>query len=142
MYISSYIMQTGSYFDFNSNTAEQIFHIFILGLVVGLRDHYHIHSNKESGLGRFDLIFIPKNKEKRGILLEFKTSDTVDLLLNKAQEALTQVKDKQYMEIFRQQFIKDVIEDTSKSMLITRPRRWGKTLNIDMLRVFFQPEVE
>jgi hypothetical protein len=109
MYISSYIMQTGSYFDFNSNTAEQIFHVFILGLVVGLRDHYHIHSNKESGLGRFDAIFIPKNKEKRGILLEFKTSDTVDLLLNKAQEALTQIKDKQYIETFKQHNITSVL---------------------------------
>jgi hypothetical protein len=40
MYITSYIMQSGSYFDFNSNTSEQIFHVFILGLVVWLRDRY------------------------------------------------------------------------------------------------------
>ena len=48
--------------------AEQIFHVFILGLVVGLRDYYHIHSNQESGLGRFDVIFIPKDKKKRNII--------------------------------------------------------------------------
>ncbi|MCC2666819.1 MAG: hypothetical protein K0S63_735 [Gammaproteobacteria bacterium] len=49
VYLSSYIMQAGSYFDFNSNTPEQIFHVFILGLVVGLRSDYYIHSNREAG---------------------------------------------------------------------------------------------
>jgi hypothetical protein len=56
-------MQTGSYFDFNSNTPEQIFHIFVLGLVAGLRDKYIISSNKESGIGRYDVLFIPKDKQ-------------------------------------------------------------------------------
>ena len=33
--------------------------------------------------------------------------------------------------------IKDIIEDTSGAILITRPRRWGKTLNMSMLQYFF-----
>jgi hypothetical protein len=109
MYISNYIMQSGSYFDFNSNTSEQIFHVFILGLVVGLRDRYNIHSNKESGLGRFDVICVPKNKEERAILLEFKVSDTAELLMEKAKEALLQIKEKQYIELLKQQEIKSVL---------------------------------
>ena len=109
MYITSYIMQTGSYFDFNSNTSEQIFHVFILGLVVGLRDRYNIHSNKESGLGRFDVICVPKDKEERAILLEFKVSDTAELLMEKAKEALLQIKEKQYIELLKQQEIKSVL---------------------------------
>lgn len=108
-YLASYIMQTGSYFDFNKNTAEQIFHIFILGLVVGLRDHYYIYSNQESGLGRFDVIFIPKNKEERGILLEFKTSDRSENLKAKAEEALEQIKDKKYIETFKKEGIGSVL---------------------------------
>lgn len=108
-YVSTYIIQAGSYFDFNSNTAEQVFHVFILGLVVGLRDHYIIRSNQESGLGRYDLIFIPKDKGRRGILLEFKTSDTVALLLDRAQEALMQIKDKQYIQILRQHNVASVL---------------------------------
>ncbi|HHW04136.1 MAG TPA: AAA family ATPase [Thermoanaerobacterales bacterium] len=35
-------------------------------------------------------------------------------------------------------FIKEVIDDISKVKLITRPRRFGKTLNISMLRYFFE----
>ncbi len=101
-YLSEYIIQTGSYFEFNSKTSEQIFHVFILGLVVGLRDYYTIHSNQESGFGRFDVIFIPKDKNKNGILLEFKTSASIELLLEKAQEALEQIKDRKYIEVFKQ----------------------------------------
>jgi len=60
-YLSSCTMQSGSYFNFNSNTSEQIFHVFILGLVVGLREHYYIYLNQESGLGGFDVLFILKD---------------------------------------------------------------------------------
>ncbi len=37
--------------------------------------------------------------------------------------------------------IKDVIDDTAKVILITRPRRFGKTLNLSMLHHFFAAEV-
>ncbi|WP_341747469.1 AAA family ATPase [Candidatus Tisiphia endosymbiont of Dascillus cervinus] len=38
--------------------------------------------------------------------------------------------------------VKDIIEDSGDVILITRPRRWGKSLNIDMLRKFFEIEVD
>ncbi len=34
-------------------------------------------------------------------------------------------------------FIRDVIDDAKKVLLITRPRRFGKTLNMTMLKAFF-----
>ena len=34
-------------------------------------------------------------------------------------------------------YIKDIIDNTSKVALITRPRRFGKTLNMSMLRYYF-----
>jgi len=37
--------------------------------------------------------------------------------------------------------IKEVIEDSAKVILITRPRRFGKTLNLSMLQHFFAAEV-
>ena len=109
MRLSEYLLQTSSYFDFNKNTPEKVFHSFMLGLVVGLKDNYIIQSNQESGLGRFDVIFIPKNKARKGILLEFKVSDTVEALLERAQEALQQIKDKQYIEIFKAHDISSVL---------------------------------
>lgn len=38
--------------------------------------------------------------------------------------------------------IKEILEDAALVMLITRPRRWGKSLNMDMLRKFFEIEVD
>lgn len=35
-------------------------------------------------------------------------------------------------------FIKDLIDESAAVSLFTRPRRFGKTLNMDMLRVFFE----
>lgn len=37
-------------------------------------------------------------------------------------------------------FIKEIIDSSEEAMLITYPRRWGKTLNLDMLKTFFEPE--
>jgi hypothetical protein len=37
-------------------------------------------------------------------------------------------------------FIKEVFDDPSENILITRPRRWGKTLNMDMLKDFLEIE--
>ncbi len=34
--------------------------------------------------------------------------------------------------------IKDFLDERAKVSLFTRPRRFGKTLNMDMLRVFFE----
>ena len=39
-------------------------------------------------------------------------------------------------------FIKEFIEDSGKVVLITRPRRWGKSLNMDMLARFLAIEVD
>src|SRR5437868_2900020 len=38
-------------------------------------------------------------------------------------------------------FIQEVIDDPSEVILITRPRRFGKTLNLSMLQHFFAKEV-
>ncbi|RZI47709.1 AAA family ATPase, partial [Rickettsiales endosymbiont of Peranema trichophorum] len=109
LYISSYIIQSGSYFDFNKNTPEQVFHVFILGLVVGLRGEYDIQSNKEAGLGRCDVALIPKDITRAGILLEFKTSDSLETLHEKAEEALKQIKERQYIEMCKQKGVKEVL---------------------------------
>ena len=109
-HLSEYLMETGSYFDFNKNTPEKVFHSFMLGLVVGLKENYTIQSNQESGLGRFDVIFIPKNdKGRNGILLEFKVSNDAKLLSDKAQEALQQIKDQKYITLFKAQGIASVL---------------------------------
>ena len=37
-----------------------------------LEDQYEVRSNRESGDGRYDIMLIPHDKKKRGIIIEFK----------------------------------------------------------------------
>ena len=39
--------------------------------------------------------------------------------------------------IDKTKYIKDIIDNESSVVLITRPRRFGKTLNMSMLRYYF-----
>lgn len=43
-----------------------------------------------------------------------------------------------YYYVDKTLFIKDVLEDGSKVILLPRPRRFGKTLNMSMLRYFLE----
>ena len=39
-------------------------------------------------------------------------------------------------------FIKEILDDPSKAILITMPRRWGKSINMDMLKRFLNIKVD
>ena len=44
---------------------------------------------------------------------------------------------KNYYYIDKTMYIKDMIDNSSKVVLVTRPRRFGKTLNMSMLKYYF-----
>ena len=45
------------------------------------------------------------------------------------------IRDNYYID--KTMYIKDVMDNQSRVILITRPRRFGKTLNMSMLRYYF-----
>lgn len=76
---------------------EGFYHGMMLGLCAILSNHYQIRSNRESGIGRFDICLIPKNKTLPGFIYEFKYSKNEKTDLNVlADEALEQIEDKKY----------------------------------------------
>ena len=42
-----------------------------------------------------------------------------------------------YLYVDKTLFIKEILEDSAEVVLIPRPRRWGKTLNMSMLYYYF-----
>ncbi len=52
---------------------EQIFHVYTLGMLAALKDDYVIKSNRESGAGRYDIMLIPNDKDKNGVVIEIKS---------------------------------------------------------------------
>jgi len=65
------IGDTFSYYDTAKNN-EYIYHSYILGLLAIIGDDYIIKSNKESGEGRYDIMLIPHDKSKNGVVIEIK----------------------------------------------------------------------
>ena len=52
------------------------------------------------------------------------------------------LRQKQNYYIDKTEFIKNIIDNQSKVVLITRPRRFGKTLNMSTLRYYFDNQIE
>ena len=76
---------------------EGFYHGMMLGLCAALRSRYHIRSNRESGLGRFDIMLWPKAKALPGFIYEFKfTKDERVDLDQLAETALKQIEEKKY----------------------------------------------
>lgn len=77
---------------------ERFYHGFVLGLVVDLAGRYHIRSNRQSGLGRYDVLMEPLNPEDDAVIMEFKVfSAQKDKTMEQAAEnALDQIKKKKY----------------------------------------------
>ena len=70
-------------------------------MTAALLDHYHIRSNHESGYGRYDIAAFPKREGDVGMVIECKAEETADALEAKAEEALAQIEEKDYLAEFR-----------------------------------------
>ena len=75
---------------------EKVYHSLFLGMLIWLRDKYEVKSNGERGHGRYNAMLIPLDKIKPAYIFEFKVSKTIKGLTAKAEEALEQIKEKQY----------------------------------------------
>ena len=88
---------------------EAFYHGFILGMSLYLEGEYIVKSNIESGLGRYDVSIEPKNKNKRGYILEFKATDNVDKLEEISKEALKQIEEGKYSSTLKQTDTKEIL---------------------------------
>ena len=92
------VVEMFSFFDVGENTAENFYHAFVLGMLVGLKDKYFVKSNRESGYGRYDIMLEPKEKDKNSFIIEFKITENMDekTVKNTVEEAKKQIEEKKY----------------------------------------------
>lgn len=98
--LSKFVHSTMSFFDIDAHEPEKSYHLFILGLLTTLSDRYIIRSNRESGFGKYDILFIPKDKNLRGFIVEFKKKDDDETMDECADSGLKQIKAKKYASEF------------------------------------------
>lgn len=107
--LENIMLNSVSCFDFNSNSKESHYHVFILGMLLGLRRRYYIHSNREGGRGRYDLVVEPMDKSKNGLVIEFKVAKEKEDLEKASEEALAQIEEKRYYEGLRDRGVEKII---------------------------------
>ncbi|MCU6713848.1 PD-(D/E)XK nuclease domain-containing protein [Megasphaera butyrica] len=90
---------------YDAANKESFYHGFLLGMTALFVSEYVIESNRESGYGRFDIAIFPKDTSKAGVLMEFKAADSESQLEDKADEALRQIEEKQYVTEFEKRGI-------------------------------------
>jgi hypothetical protein len=61
-----YCHETFSYFDIPENESEKLYHMFVLSMLICLKNKYIIRSNRESGYGRVDIMMIPTASQNVG----------------------------------------------------------------------------
>lgn len=76
---------------------ERFYHGFVLGLIAQLQGRYIVTSNRESGLGRYDIMLDPKKAEDPAIIIEFKVVRAKrETLEDGVRSALQQIEGKRY----------------------------------------------
>ena len=83
----------------------------MIGLCAILNNRYTERSNRESGLGRFDIQLCPLEKGLPGLILELKAATKGSESLDKlAAEALQQIDKKRYETELRASGIQEVFK--------------------------------
>ena len=102
-YMNKVALVSFSYFDSGNRPSaetqpERFYHGFVLGLSVELTGRYIITSNRESGLGRYDVMMEPLSRADNAMILEFKVKDPQEekTLEETADAALEQIERRQY----------------------------------------------
>lgn len=106
-YMNRISMEIFSYFDTGKKACgsdpERFYHGFVLGLLVELKDRYHITSNRESGFGRYDIMMEPKREDLPAIIIEFKVFQErrERTLEETVRTALSQIEERQYGQMLQ-----------------------------------------
>lgn len=90
---------------------EAFYHGMMLGLCAVLGSQYKVRSNRESGLGRFDVELLPMMQGIPGFIFEFKHTKDINVDLGSlANSALKQIDDMKYDTELKDFGVKNIVK--------------------------------
>lgn len=90
---------------------EAFYHGMMLGLCAVLGSQYKVRSNRESGLGRFDIELLPMVQGIPGFIFEFKHTKDINADLDSlANSALRQIDDMKYDTELKDFGVKNIVK--------------------------------
>ncbi|WP_270463285.1 AAA family ATPase [Holdemanella biformis] len=90
---------------------EAFYHGMMLGLCAVLGSQYKVRSNRESGLGRFDIELLPMMQGIPGFIFEFKHTKDINADLDSlANSALRQIDDMKYDTELKDFGVKNIVK--------------------------------
>lgn len=91
--------------------SEAFYHGMMLGLCAVLGSQFKVRSNRESGLGRFDIELLPMVKGISGFIFEFKHTKDINVDLDSlANSALKQIEDMKYDTVLNDFGVEDIVK--------------------------------
>ncbi|MDR0948250.1 MAG: ATP-binding protein [Lachnospiraceae bacterium] len=112
--LRKFLRESISSFDY---AQETFYHGLLLGLTAVMNNLYRVTSNRESGMGRYDIQLKPLDPKLPGILIEVKVlpsntpPNTVnDMLKELSQTALIQIDQKNYADDMRKDGMKQILK--------------------------------
>ena len=91
--------------------SEAFYHGMMLGLCAVLGSQFKVRSNRESGLGRFDIELMPMVKGIPGFIFEFKHTKDINVDLDSlANSALKQIEDMKYDTELNDFGVEDIVK--------------------------------
>jgi hypothetical protein len=108
--LGAILERTLSYHDTAGRAKEVVYQAFVAGLLVVLDSTHQVRSNRESGLGRCDVLITPRKRGQPGVAIELKVlkpAETMELAL---ETALEQVRAKNYAAELRAAGADPVVE--------------------------------
>lgn len=97
------VLQSLSFFDTGARTAEAVYHAFLVGLLVQLNQTHVVESNRESGLGRYDVCIrarLDHGGSRAAAVMELKSVDAVaeppESWEDALDSAMRQIRERKY----------------------------------------------
>ena len=109
--LNDFVVNTLSYYDTSGREPEKVYQAFLLGMLVS-SGAYEVSSNRESGLGRYDILLRPRDLSRQGVIMELKLYDPMydESVESVLDSALRQIEDKQYAATLRAAGVADILK--------------------------------